>query len=141
VNFAHKRVRIDRFTPTLGTPTIVAIDDLLVRTIMREISSSVTFEIEPGETIPMMIAHSTRLAVEGAPVWVTRSNDVEDYWLSPGTSLHLRRGERLWLSVEGERSARIGFDAPLARGALVRDLLGALGQRLGMSWRAGWRAV
>jgi hypothetical protein len=134
-------VRIDRFTPRLGAPTIVAIDDLLGETIMREISSSVTFEIEPGETIPMMIAHSTRLTVEGAPVWVTRSNDVEDYWLSPGASLHLRRGERLWLSTEGERTARVGFVAPLARGALARDLLSAFAQRLGMNWRAGWRAV
>jgi Protein of unknown function (DUF2917) len=113
----------------------------LGETIMREISSSVTFEIEPGETIPMMIAHSTRLTVEGAPVWVTRSNDVEDYWLSPGASLHLRRGERLWLSVEGERTARVGFVAPLARGALIRDVLAALAERLGMRWRGAWRAV
>ena len=108
---------------------------------MREISSSVTFEIEPGETIPMMIAHSTRLTVEDAPVWVTRSNDVEDYWLRPGTALHLRRGERLWLSAEGERAARVGFVAPLARTALVRDVLAALAERLGMRWRGSLRAV
>jgi Protein of unknown function (DUF2917) len=106
--------------------------------IMREISSSITFEIEPGETVPMMIAHSTRLTVQGAAVWVTRSNDVEDYWLRPGTSLHLRRGERLWLSVEGDRAARVGFVAPLARTAQLRGALAALGQWLGMRWRGSW---
>jgi hypothetical protein len=108
---------------------------------MREISSSITFEIEPGETVPMMISHSTRLTVEGAPVWVTRSNDVEDYWLHAGSSLHLRRGERLWLSVDGDKPARLGFVAPLARSALVRDVAVALAERLRMRWPGGWRAV
>jgi Protein of unknown function (DUF2917) len=121
--------------------TILGIGGTSCETIMREISSSITFEIEPGETIPMMIAHSTRLSVEGSPVWVTRSNDVEDYWLHPGSSLHLRRGERLWLSVDGDRPARLGFVAPLPRSALVRDALAALAERLGMRWRGGWRAV
>ncbi|HTI17062.1 MAG TPA: DUF2917 domain-containing protein [Trinickia sp.] len=108
---------------------------------MREISSSVTFEIEPRETAAMMIEHSTRLSVEGASVWVTRSNDVEDYWLCPGDSLLLRRGERLWLSVDGDRSARVGFVAPLARSALVRDALAAAAERLGLRWRGSLRAV
>jgi hypothetical protein len=122
-------------------PTIVGIEGTSSETIMREISSSITFEIEPGETIPMMIAHSTRLSVEGAPVWVTRSNDVEDYWLDPGSSLHLRRGERLWLSVDGDRPARLGFVAPLPRSALARDVIATLAERFGMRWHGGLRAV
>lgn len=35
---------------------------------MREISSSVTFEIQPGETVPMKVVHSTRLSIQGATV-------------------------------------------------------------------------
>ena len=66
---------------------------------MREISSSITFEIKAGETVPMKVARSTRLAVSGGAIWVTRSDDIEDYWLQPGHTLRLRRGERLWLSV------------------------------------------
>lgn len=108
---------------------------------MREISSSITFEIEPGETVPMMIAHSTRLSVRHGPVWVTRSNDVEDYWLYPGRPLHLRRGERLWLSVEGTRPAQVAFVAPLPRHARVRDWFSASVERLAMLWRSGWRVV
>lgn len=51
---------------------------------MREISSSITFEIQAGETVPMKVVRSTRLSVCGAPVWVARSNDVRDYFLFPG---------------------------------------------------------
>ena len=58
---------------------------------MREISTSITFEIEAGETVPMKITRSTRLSVHGAAVWATRSNDTEDYWLEPGDTLKLRR--------------------------------------------------
>ena len=70
---------------------------------MREISTSVTFEIKPGETVPMRIGRSTQLKVQGAAVWATRSNDIEDYWLVPGDKLKLRQRERLWLSVDGDR--------------------------------------
>lgn len=108
---------------------------------MRQISSSITFEIEPGETVPMMIAHSTRLTVEGAAVWATRSNDVEDYWLRPGGALHLRRGERLWLSVDGGKAARVRFVAPLAPTAMMGAWLGSLAQRVSARWRGGLRTV
>ena len=89
----------------------------------------------------MLIGDSTRLTVEGAPLWVTRSNDVEDYWLNPGSALHLRRGERLWLSVEGSDTAQVRFVAPLGRQALVVDWLAALSERWVARWRAGWLTV
>jgi hypothetical protein len=109
-------------------------------TIMRQISSSITFEIARGETLPMMVAHSTRLSVQGAPVWVTRSNDVEDYWLEPGHSLRLRPGERLWLSTEGPSAARVAFVAPLARAAALADLARSLSDWWAARW-GGWRTV
>lgn len=108
---------------------------------MRQISSSTTFEISPGETVPMMIAHSTRVSVQGAPVWVTRSNDVEDYWLEPGRSLRLRRGERLWLSVEGHGNARVAFLAPLPRTAALTDLIHAVTAWWAARFGGGWRTV
>ena len=76
---------------------------------MREISSSIAFEIRSGETLPMKVARSTKLVVHGGAVWVTRSDDIEDYWLQPGHTLRLRRGERLWLSAEGTRARRWRF--------------------------------
>ncbi len=76
---------------------------------MREISSSIAYEIHSGETLPLKVARSTKLVVRGGAVWVTRSDDTEDYWLQPGHTLRLRRGERLWLSAEGTPRATVAF--------------------------------
>jgi hypothetical protein len=108
---------------------------------MREISTSVTFEIADGETVPMKIGRSVRLVVQGAPVWATRSNDTEDYWLVPGDSLKLRERERLWLSTEKGRTAQVVFTlAPRpdqrAIGLMARGL-----DKLAGRFRAGWRTV
>jgi hypothetical protein len=108
---------------------------------MREISTSVTFEIKPGETVPMRIARGTRLTVHGGPVWATRSNDIEDYWISPGGHLRLKERERLWLSVEGTRPAKVVFTIvprcdQRAVGWLARRLESAINR-----FRSGWRTV
>ncbi|AOJ70138.1 MULTISPECIES: DUF2917 domain-containing protein [Burkholderia] len=108
---------------------------------MREISSSITFEIQPGETVPMKVARSTRLAVRGAPVWATRSNDIADYFLSPGETLKLRRGERLWLSADGAASACVSFSIAVPpQQAAVSGLL-RLAARFAALFRDGWRTV
>jgi hypothetical protein len=108
---------------------------------MREISSSVTFEIKPGETVPMRVARSTRLTVHGAHVWATRSNDVEDYWLAPGDCLKLRERERLWLSVEGEHPARVVFTIVPRPHQQAARLIASAVERLKQRLHAGWRTV
>ncbi|RFU47160.1 DUF2917 domain-containing protein [Paraburkholderia sp. DHOC27] len=108
---------------------------------MREISSSITFEINAGETVPMKVSRSIRLAVSGGAVWVTRSDDTEDYWLQPGHTLRLRRGERLWLSVEGGGRARVAFAVAPRADVRVFDWLARVSDRLGLRSRDGWRTV
>jgi hypothetical protein len=112
---------------------------------MQEISSSITFEIQPSEIVPMIVSKSSRLTVQGACMWVTRSNDVEDYWLQPGDCLRLRRGERLWLSAEGAQVACLVFSvAPPAKDGVrhgLRSGLANLGERLELRLRGGWRVV
>jgi hypothetical protein len=108
---------------------------------MREISSSITFEIVAGETVPMKITRSTRLAVSGGAVWVTRSDDVEDYWLEPGKTLRLRRGERLWLSVERGACARVAFLVPTRPEQKALNWLSRVSERFATRLRAGWRTV
>ncbi len=108
---------------------------------MREISTSVTFEIKPGETIPMRVARSTRLTVHGATVWATRSDDTEDYWLVPGDRLKLRERERLWLSVDGDRPAQVVFTiVPRCDERAIHWASTAI-ERLGQRLRSGWRVV
>lgn len=108
---------------------------------MREIFSSITFEIKAGETVPMKVARSIRLAVSGGALWVTRSDDTEDYWLEPGHTLRLRRGERLWLSVESGDRAMVAFAVPARPDVRVFDWLVRITDRLGLRSRDGWRTV
>src|ERR1700761_118329 len=106
---------------------------------MREISSSIGFEIRSGETVPLKVARSTRLAVSGGALWVTRSDDTEDYWLQPGHTLRLRRGERLWLSVESGERAQVAFAVPARADVRAFDWLLRAADRLGLRARDGWR--
>ena len=108
---------------------------------MREISSSIAFEIRNGETVPMKVARSTKLVVHGGAVWVTRSDDTEDYWLQPGHTLRLRRGERLWLSAEGSTQAKVAFSRADALRRTCAELARAGRERLAARMRGGWRTV
>ncbi|MEW9584098.1 DUF2917 domain-containing protein [Paraburkholderia sp. DGU8] len=108
---------------------------------MREISSSIAFEIRNGETLAMKVARSTKLVVHGGAIWVTRSDDVEDYWLQPGHTLRLRRGERLWLSAEGSTPSKVVFSVPTRCDERALNWLARVGERLLMRMRGGWRTV
>ncbi|KND55880.1 hypothetical protein BPUN_1464 [Candidatus Paraburkholderia kirkii] len=91
--------------------------------------------------MPMRIARGTRLTVQGNPVWATRSNDIEDYWLAPGDDLKLRERERLWLSVEGERLAYVVFTILPRCDERAMHWLSMRVERLAQRLRAGWRTV
>jgi hypothetical protein len=108
---------------------------------MREISSSIQFELRAGETAPMRVNRSTRMTVHGGAVWVTRSDDVDDYWLEPGKTLGLRRGERLWLSVESGTSASVAFHVLTRPDERAVNWFARLADRLGSRLRGGWRTV
>jgi DUF2917 family protein len=108
---------------------------------MREISSSIAFEIRNGELLPLKVARSTKLTVRGGAIWVTRSDDTEDYWLQPGHTLRLRRGERLWLSAEGATHAKITFSVPTRCDERALNWLARIGERWVMRVRGGWRTV
>jgi hypothetical protein len=75
--------------------------------IMKEIYSTIAFELEAGERIGIRVLRGEALRVEGERLWVTRSNDEADYFLEDGETLPLRPSETLWLSVDGLRAARL----------------------------------
>ncbi|KAF1030016.1 MAG: hypothetical protein GAK40_00202 [Burkholderia plantarii] len=108
---------------------------------MREISSSIVFELPPGETVPMKVVRSTRLTVQGATVWVTRSHDTGDYFLASGDTLRLRRGERLWLATEGPAAASVAFSVVATPHEAVRSWFTRAVARLADRVHDGWRAV
>jgi hypothetical protein len=108
---------------------------------MREISSDITFEVEANQVASVRVSRSTRLTVRCGAVWVTRSDDTADYWLEPGHTLRLRRGERLWLSVESGQQARVAFAVPARADLRAFDWLMRVADRVGLRSRDGWRTV
>lgn len=108
---------------------------------MREISSDIRFAIARGETLSVRVTRSTRLAVTSGAVWLTRSDDIADYWLEPGHTVRLRRGERLWIGSEGGSAARIAFERPVGARQRAVDALARLALKLGMHVGDGWRTV
>ncbi|WP_321890867.1 DUF2917 domain-containing protein [Paraburkholderia tropica] len=108
---------------------------------MREISSDITFEVEARQVASVRVSRSTRLTVRCGAVWVTRSDDTADYWLEPGQTLRLRRGERLWIGAEQGAAARVAFATPKRVGERAVDWAARTAARFGVHARDGWRTV
>lgn len=108
---------------------------------MREISSDITFEVLADQVSSVRVARSTRITVRCGAVWVTRSDDTADYWLEPGHTLRLRRGERLWVGAEGGKPAWVAFEAPAHFGERVFDALARYATRFGIHSGDGWHTV
>jgi Protein of unknown function (DUF2917) len=99
---------------------------------MNEFFYTTSFEGRPAATIALRVGCSRRVAVEEGLIWLTRSGDSHDYWLAAGETLALNGGERLWLSVEGNRPARVSFSR---RARCDERLIGGL-----MAWLRGGSA-
>ncbi len=78
------------------------------------------FEVQPGATLSWRVEANAELQVQRERVWVTRVTSPYDYWLQPGLSLQLRRGERIWISTDANIAARLSLTAyPSARRGIV----------------------
>ncbi|MFL9947103.1 DUF2917 domain-containing protein [Paraburkholderia agricolaris] len=85
------------------------------------------FSVAPGATLTWRVDADSTLSVQGARLWLTRVNSPYDHWLEPGNEFRLRRGERVWLSTDSERSARASLSCALpAKRGFVRRWLGWL---------------
>ena len=86
--------------------------DCRVLPLGRSFDATSTWMIVLHATLAPAIAMSWRMTVDmelraqNAPVWLTRAGHLDDYWLRPGDVIRLSRGERVWLSAEGESAAR-----------------------------------
>lgn len=75
----------------------------------------VLLAISPGATLSWRLTADTQLRVSGAQIWLTRVRSPYDHWLAPGNELRLLRGERIWVTVEGDRPARLALTSALPR--------------------------
>jgi len=80
--------------------------------MIKEIFSTIAFEVEPNKTAALRVGGSRTLSIEAGTVWVTRSNDQGDYLLGAGATMVLRAGETLWISAEHAQAARVVFKRP-----------------------------
>ncbi|MCC8395568.1 DUF2917 domain-containing protein [Paraburkholderia sp. MMS20-SJTR3] len=71
------------------------------------------FAVDPATTVTWRICADSELRVHGnARLWLTRHRSPYDYWLQPGETIRLERGERIWLSVEDDASAEVSVTSP-----------------------------
>jgi hypothetical protein len=84
----------------------------------------VHFSVLPGATLTWRVDANSTLTVQGARVWLTRVSSPYDHWLAPGEELRLQRGERVWLSTDGDAAARVSLSSllPARRGVIGRCL-------------------
>ena len=68
----------------------------------------VQFAVAAGETVSLKIRRDAVVSSAGAHLWVTRAGDKWDYWLKPGETLRLSRGEQVWVMGEVDAHATIG---------------------------------
>ncbi|MEM5437576.1 DUF2917 domain-containing protein [Paraburkholderia diazotrophica] len=82
----------------------------------------VHFEVQPGATMSWRVEANTELLVQGARVWLTRAASPYDHWLQIGDTFRLQRGERVWVSTDGDAAARLSLTTHLvtSRGMLAR---------------------
>ncbi|WP_025599872.1 DUF2917 domain-containing protein [Burkholderia sp. WSM2230] len=69
----------------------------------------VHFQVAPGATLTWRVEADSTLAVQGARLWLTRISSPYDHWLVPGQTFSLQRGERIWLSTDGEHIAHVSL--------------------------------
>lgn len=73
----------------------------------------VHFMLSPGATHSWRVACDARMHVHDARIWLTRAQSPYDHWLTPGAELQLTRGERVWMSTDGDGATRVSVRSKL----------------------------
>ncbi|WP_043285518.1 DUF2917 domain-containing protein [Paraburkholderia oxyphila] len=66
---------------------------------------SIHFAVPVAATLTWRVRADSTLRVYGARIWLTRARSPYDHSLKPGETLRVYRGERLWLSADGDNAA------------------------------------
>jgi hypothetical protein len=63
--------------------------------------------LAPGRTLSWRVKANSEIRAFGARVWLTRIYSPYDYWLLPGEMVQVARGERIWVSADGDDPAEV----------------------------------
>lgn len=61
----------------------------------------------PGQTVSWRLTANAEICVHGSQVWMTRAFSPYDYWIGPSEVIRLARGERIWMSTDGEQPTKV----------------------------------
>ncbi|SIO63292.1 DUF2917 domain-containing protein [Paraburkholderia phenazinium] len=61
----------------------------------------------PRQTMSWRVMAHCEIRAHGERVWLTRIFSPYDHWLQAGDVIRVARGERIWLSADGERPAEV----------------------------------
>lgn len=67
------------------------------------------FAVNPAVTVTWRVTADAELHVHSERIWLTRIRSPYDYWMNPGETMRLQRGERIWLSTDSEEAARVSL--------------------------------
>jgi hypothetical protein len=69
----------------------------------------VYIDIHPQRTVSWRVPRDAELRIGDGRVWLTRHQESYDYFLMPGDVVRLSRGERVWISADGERKVEVSL--------------------------------
>ncbi|KWK81162.1 hypothetical protein WM16_04010 [Burkholderia ubonensis] len=89
------------------------------------------FAVAPRKTLTWRAPNDAEIRSHDAPLWLTRQTSVDDYWIRPGDVLRIPRGERIWLSTDGDQPAEASITTAYAmRGEWLRRALAQMRRML-----------
>ncbi|RQT29926.1 DUF2917 domain-containing protein [Burkholderia contaminans] len=72
------------------------------------------FTVAPRKTLTWRAKNDAEIRVHDATLWVTRLGSVDDYWIRTGDVLRVRRGDRIWMSTDGDCPAEASITTAYA---------------------------
>lgn len=76
----------------------------------REISAPkmvIHLSLLPQQTVSWRVISDSEVRAHGPHVWLTRIFSPHDYWMQAGDVIRIARGERIWLSADGDRPVEV----------------------------------
>ena len=61
----------------------------------------------PQQTVSWRVVADSEVRAHGSRVWLTRIFSPHDYWMQAGDVIRIARGERIWLSADGDRPTEV----------------------------------
>ncbi|MGS0893802.1 DUF2917 domain-containing protein [Burkholderia stagnalis] len=96
----------------------------------------IRFAVAPRTTLTWRAPHDAEIRAHGAPLWITRPPNVDDYWVRPGDVLRIARGDRIWLGTDDDRAAEASITTAYVRhGERWRRALAHMQRMLVGRWR------